>query len=137
MKVYVASSWRTSTHGWVVEALRAAEHAVYDYREQGMSWYRLGIDPGPQTLEQMRESIHLPVCTERFNADMDALREADAVVLVLPCNRSAHLELGYAVGRGKVTGVLWTPTEPELMYRMVDFIVDTIPAVVDALVWYE
>lgn len=43
-----------------------------------------------------------------------------AMVLVLPCGRSAHLELGWAVGAGKPTCILMAPNqEPELMYRMV------------------
>ena len=38
--------------------------------------------------------------------DMAALRSADATVLVLPCGRSAHLELGWAAGSGQRTVVL-------------------------------
>ena len=38
---------------------------------------------------------------------MDALLEADACVLVLPCGASAHLEFGYAVGAEKLTAVLF------------------------------
>jgi hypothetical protein len=42
-------------------------------------------------------------------------------VLVLPCGRSAHLELGYAAGLGQRTAVLMLePCEAELMYLLVD-----------------
>ena len=52
---------------------------------------------------------------------MDALRECQACILVLPCGRSAHLELGWAVGHGKKTYVLEPePIEPDLMYAMCD-----------------
>lgn len=44
----------------------------------------------------------------------------DTCVLVLPCGRSAHLELGYAAGAGKQSFVLLSPDnfEPELMYLL-------------------
>ncbi len=47
---------------------------------------------------------------------------ADACVLLLPCGRSAHLELGWFVGQGKATCILHSHEmmEPELMSKMVD-----------------
>jgi hypothetical protein len=46
---------------------------------------------------------------------------ADVTVLVLPCGRSSHLELGYAVGIKQRTDVLMLePCEAELMYLLVD-----------------
>ena len=52
------------------------------------------------------------------------MKWADAFVLLLPCNRSAHLEAGWAIGRGKPT-VIYTPepSEPELMYLLADAVV--------------
>ena len=47
-----------------------------------------------------------------------ALDWADAGVLLLPCGRSAHLELGYLIGQGKPTSILLTDGEPELMYSL-------------------
>lgn len=47
--------------------------------------------------------------------------------------RSAHLELGWAVGQGKKTAVLLDdPVTPELMYKMVDYLA---PNVHDLLGW--
>ena len=80
------------------------------------------------------QAIQHPRAIEGFDADMDALRDADIVVLVLPCGKSAHLELGWAVGAGKRTCV-YVPEEtltPELMYRMVDHIA---PDMMDLLAW--
>ena len=59
---------------------------------------------------------------------------ADATILVLPCGRSAHLELGYAAGLGQITGVLMNgPDEPELMYKARSFIADSIDEVIREL----
>ncbi len=127
MKIYVASSWRNLLQPGVVAALRAAGHEVYDFKNpaagnSGFSWKQ--IDPswqmgGPVTPTQHREMLQHPIAQAGFKSDMDALRECDVCVLVLPCGRSAHLELGWAVGAGKKTVVLEPdPIEPDLMYLM-------------------
>jgi hypothetical protein len=68
-----------------------------------------------------------PRAIEGFTADFDAMHRADTFVLVLPCGRSAHLELGWAVGQGKRTAILLEdPSEPELMYRMVEHLARSI-----------
>jgi hypothetical protein len=63
---------------------------------------------------------------------MNALEKADVTVLVLPCGRSAHLELGYAVGASRFTVVLLDDpmSEPELMYLMCSKICVSIEEVV-------
>ena len=63
------------------------------------------------------------------------MNRADTFVLVLPCGKSAHLELGWAVGAGKRTAILLEdPVEPELMYRMVDHLAPNMQALLDWLV---
>jgi hypothetical protein len=66
---------------------------------------------------------------------MGALEDCTCCVLVMPCGRSAHLELGYAVGAGKKSIILLSDGEPELMYRMVgvDSICISIGEVIVAL----
>lgn len=129
MKIYVASSWRNHLQQGVVAVLRAAGHEVYDFKNpadgnNGFSWKQ--IDPnwkmgGPVTPDQHRKMLEHPIAQAGFKCDMDALRECDVCVLVLPCGRSAHLELGWAVGAGKSSVVLEPePIEPDLMYLMCD-----------------
>jgi len=104
--VYVASSWRSERQPTVVTALRRAGFEVYDFRnpahdQEGFAWSE--VDPAWKTWspKRFRERLAHPAATRGFKRDMDALRRADATVLVLPCGRSAHLELGYAVGTGQ------------------------------------
>lgn len=120
MKIYVASSWRNPWQLGVVTLLREAGHEVYDFREpepgvRGFAWS--DIDPTWKDWRPAayREALTHEVAEEGFRRDMDALRSCDACVLVLPCGSSAHLELGWAVGAGKRTAVLFphgikTPT---------------------------
>ena len=79
--------------------------------------------------------IDHPVAIAGFEADFGAMQRADTFVLVLPCGKSAHLELGWAVGAGKRTAILLEdPVEPELMYRMVDFMASHMDELID---WVE
>lgn len=130
MRIYVASSWRNTRQPSVVAALREAGHEVYDFRnpvpgDHGFSWKQcLHADVEYTPILDPRlfrdEVLAHPVAQAAFAKDMGALRNADATVLVLPCGRSAHLELGWAAGAGQRTVVLLDDplSEPELMYLM-------------------
>lgn len=127
MKIYVASSWRNPYQPAVVTTLRSDGHEVYDFRNppnrSGFSWRQVSAVPVSEwTPAEWRDVLTHPTSEAGFEADMGALRDCDACVLVLPCGRSAHLELGWAAGAGKRTYVLAAPTldEPELMVKMCD-----------------
>lgn len=112
MNIYVASSWRNPWQPSVVALLRSLGHGAYDYRspepgDHGFSWSE--IDPEWQRWapERYRRALSEPPAVRGFALDMGALRACDACVLVLPCGSSAHLELGWAIGAGKRTAVLF------------------------------
>ncbi len=127
MRVYVASSWRNNVYPEVLEVLRQAGHEVYDFRHQGGSDW----NPAEITSDELFSYLDHPKVKSIFKKDMDALEESDAVVCVLPCGRSAHLELGYGIGAGKRTVLLWHDGDaPDIMHKAVDaivFDVDDIP----------
>lgn len=138
MNVYVASSWRNQAQPSVVDALRTAGHEVYDFRHpapgnDGFSWREISPNWETWTPAQLIEALKHPVSCAGFKLDMDALKACDACVLVLPCGRSAHLELGWATGAGKKTVVLLAGAEPELMYKMCDHLCLDIGEVLAAL----
>ena len=133
--IYVASSWRNEKlHQTVVRALRDWGADVYDFREparggHGFHWSELEFDIEWKkwTPVDFLRALEHPIARDGFRTDMNALKAADLVVLVMPCGRSAHLELGYAVGASKPTAILITEGfEPELMYKMVDCITTEI-----------
>src|SRR5688572_21392889 len=112
MRIYVASSWRNGAQPAVVDALRGDGHEVYDFRnpkpgDNGFSWREIDPDWQRWSGEAYRKALEHPVARKGFASDMRALLECDACVLVLPCGRSAHLELGHAVGAGKRSAVLF------------------------------
>ena len=140
MKVYVASSsWRNEKQADVVQALRQAEHEVYDFKnpeanDSGFHWTEIDPHWKNWTSEEFIEHLNTNQIADRgFHKDMKALDWADACVLVTPCGRSAHLELGYAIGKRKMTVILVSDGEPELMYLMADFLTVDISEVLDFL----
>lgn len=143
MRIYVASSWRNHQQPAVVAALRQAGHEVYDFRHphlgpgkrgQGFAWS--SVDPEWQswTPAEFREALLHPEAVDGFRSDLFGMQWADAFVLVMPCGRSAHLELGWATGRGKRAIVLLDEkSEPELMYSLADHLCASIEEVLEAL----
>lgn len=138
MKVYVASSWRNDRQPAVVEQLRAEGHEVYDFRnpmqgDSGFGWGEIDPEWTAVDLERFRTMLDHPRAQQAFDNDFDAMKWADACVLVMPCGRSAHLEAGWFTGAGKLTVVLLSDGEPELMYKLADHICVNMDEVCEAL----
>lgn len=140
--VYVASSWRCEMHKAVVATLKACNVDHYDFRNPpggaGFGWSEVmpTFDIDAQLVDETEylAGLEHPRALEGFAADFEAMQRADIFVLVLPCGRSAHLELGWAVGAGKRTAILLDGpmVTPELMYKMVDYVA---PSLHDLLGW--
>lgn len=136
-RIYVASSWRNSWQPPVVHALREAGHEVYDFRnprpgDHGFAWSDIEPDWQEWDSHRFRAALDHPIAVAGFASDFDALKWCDTCILVLPCGRSAHLELGWAVGHGKRTAILLVgENEPELMYRMVDKLAVTLEELIE------
>lgn len=139
MSVYVASSWRNPIQPAVVATLRCAakqypELEPYDFRnpapgDNGFRWMDVGLATGNDVADpdEYLDALSHPRAVEGFASDKAAMEAADTFVLVLPCGRSAHLELGWAIGAGKRTVILLDdPVTPELMYKLADGIVTSV-----------
>ena len=125
MKIYLATSWRNERYYNVKATIESAvtDAQVYDFRKDGFRWKDSGLIDQSDTEQYMR-SLYTTVAESGFNRDMYNLDTADACVLLLPCGKSAHLEAGYAAGKGIPVAVLLSRDEfqPELMYKMSDLI---------------
>lgn len=152
MNVYVASSWRNIFHQNVVAELRGEYgFEVYDFRNpapgnNGFAWAdcdpeagllqrgNVSLDHVPLSIARYLKMLNHPLAETGFALDMSALMAADAVLLVQPCGRSAHLELGWAAGVGKWTGVLMLEEiEPELMVKMCSWVGTSLNKAVDSM----
>lgn len=138
--VYLASSWKNPIYDVLSAVLTAAGIDHYNFRNPpngaGFGWEQLPEFPvidGSADRDTYRKMLEHPIAAAGFEADFSAMEKADTFVLVLPCGKSAHLELGWAVGAGKRTAILLEdPIQPELMYRMVDHL---SPSVHELLGW--
>lgn len=129
--IYVASSWRNELQPLIVESLRNEKHSVYDFKNPfhglgGFHWSELDKNWKNWNSEDYRKKLYeSPIAAQGFMSDMRAMEWADICVLVLPCGKSAHLELGWFSGRGKNSYIYIPPNikiEPELMYLMNTYI---------------
>lgn len=133
-RIYVASSWRNTLQPSVVKLLCEYGFEVYDFRDHGFGWDQITEDWQSWTFEEYRQSLDHPTAIKGYEKDMNAMIWADTFVLVQPCGCSAHLELGWAVGRGKKT-IMYQPEldEPELMVKMCDHLVNNTSELLEAL----
>lgn len=144
MKVYVASSWRNTYQAGVVERLRWLGHDVYDFRGPGDGWNNSGNGPGGfawseidsrwkswvTDVDSYIEALFHPRAVEGFRRDMDALEQCDVCIMVNPCGQSAHAEMGWAKGAGKLVAVYCPEIrEPDLMVKMADLVTNRWDAI--------
>jgi hypothetical protein len=125
MKLYVASSWRNDFQQPVVQLLRKYGHEVYDFKnpspgEKGFSWSEIDPNWRQWSMAEYIEKLEHPISIKGYNRDFEAMKWADACVLVLPCGRSAHTEAGWFKGAGKKVFAYVHSGEPELMYKLFD-----------------
>lgn len=126
MKIYVASSWRNEHQQSVVKTLREAGHKVYDFKnpsptDRGFAWSDIDPDWQQWSTNEFIASLSHPIAEKGFKNDFNAMKRADVCVMVLPCGRSASLELGWMAGAGKPTIILHPPgvvSESDLMYKL-------------------
>ena len=134
MSVYVASSWRNDYQDIIVQTLRGSGFKVYDFKnpsegDTGFHWSEIDPEWRSWSTAQYRQGLTHPLADAGYGTDMTALDKCGACVLVLPCGKSAHLEAGWACGRGKaVFALIPSPEwpEPELMYKMFDGVTSEI-----------
>ncbi len=131
-RIYLASSWRNERQPELVHTLRAAGHEVYDFRnpapgDTGFSWRAIDPDWQRWTATQQIEALDHPVAQHGLALDYAGMQWASACVMLQPCGRSAALELGWAIGAGKLTAVLMADgQEPELMLRLADLLTTSV-----------
>jgi len=125
MKVYLISALKN----WKVIDLGNTLREAFPNWEIFDDW----ISPGPHADDywrkfekkrknDYRKALKSYAAKHIFEFDKHHLDESDIVILITPCGKSGHLELGYAVGKGKKTYVLFheEPTKWDIMYLFSD-----------------
>jgi nucleoside 2-deoxyribosyltransferase len=134
--IYLIGSLKNPMVPIAAIGLRDAGFEVFD------DWYSAGpeADDYWQAYEKQRgrsyaEALKGWHAKDVFAFDKTHLDRADEVVLVLPAGKSGHLELGYAVGKGK-PGYILLDKEPErydVMYQFATGIYSSLADLIKVL----
>lgn len=116
----------------LAKKIRAAGKTVYAFIESKPSTEHVEKleDSDTETAMQSFEAIpdwrNDSRVKDIFETDMTALKNSDALVLLLPAGKSAHMEAGTAYGLGKQTIVIGEQKETESLYLIFDEFYDSI-----------
>ena len=134
--IYLIGSLRNPRIRDLGVILRAEGHTVFD------DWHGAGPDADDhwQKYEQARgrnyqDALQGYLARHTFHFDYEHLERADIAVLVAPAGKSAHLELGFCIGRGK-RGYVLLDCEPErwdVMYCFADGVFYNEPDLLEVL----
>jgi nucleoside 2-deoxyribosyltransferase len=114
VKAYIVGSLRNPR---IIEVTNALTEAGFDVFSD---WFAAGerADDTWMAYEKARgrtyrEALASPAAQNVFAFDQRHIEDADVVVLVAPAGRSGHIELGYAIGRGKPGFILMDEPGPD------------------------
>ncbi|MHB8118656.1 MAG: hypothetical protein ACYDHX_08025 [Methanothrix sp.] len=134
MKVYLASSWKNKAEvDRVAEELRRFGLEVDNFSDPSSGRFVFSWKDLPaEILENLNAKTFLRDgrTQKAFQEDKDGIDWADVVLMIMPCGRSSHLELGYAKGKGK-KAIIYYPNdyilgEFETMYGFADLVTNSL-----------
>ena len=134
--IYLIGSMRNPKVPKIARRLRDAGMVVFD------DWYAPGpeADEKWQEYETARGRTYAEALTGEharnvFEFDCEHLLKAEAVVLVMPAGKSAHLELGWMLGRGKPGYILLEPNPLrfDIMHRFATGLASTVDELIEML----
>ncbi|MDD3414845.1 MAG: hypothetical protein PHY47_12695 [Lachnospiraceae bacterium] len=129
MKIYIASSWKNGDDVKVIaDYLRGNGHEVDCFADEstGRFVFHYSEIDSFENLDAIN-FLYDERSKKAFTEDKKWIDWSDCVLLVLPAGKSAHLEAGYAVGKGKHL-IIYQPVFPkgefDVMYGFADLITD-------------
>ena len=124
MRIYIAISWKMAKTALdVSNILKEAGHEVDCFCDDSGGRYVFHFsEVGDITKLNSINFLEDERSQKAFREDKKWLDWADAVVLLLPSGKSAHLEAGYAVGQGKKLYIVgdFPMGEFDVMYGFAD-----------------
>jgi hypothetical protein len=133
--IYLIGSLRNPEIPRIANELRKAGHETFDDwfaagPEADDKWREYEIGRGHGYLEGLQGFAADHV----FQFDRQHLERADSAVLVLPAGKSGHLELGWAIGRGKRGYILLdNPDRWDVMYLFATGVYDKLEDLIEGL----
>ncbi|MDO8269475.1 MAG: hypothetical protein Q7T54_02285 [Candidatus Levybacteria bacterium] len=125
---FIASRWRNKFEVLrLTKLLREKGKSVYCFIEGDGSNYELkdleekySPEEFMKYFERIPDWPHNNAIKEIFDVDMNALKDSETVILLLPAGKSAHIEAGVSYGMGKKTILIGEQKEAEPLYMIFD-----------------
>jgi len=120
MKIYLIGSLKNNSIPLIANRLREVGFEVFD------DWWSGGYEADDKWQEHekirgrnYKEALYGHHADDIFHFDLTHLKSSDLVVMVMPCGKSGHLELGWFLGTGRPGYVLFDkdPDRYDIMYR--------------------
>lgn len=121
MKFFIASPWRNKPEvDRLSEKLEEMGHSVYSFAKSGANL--LTGQPIEDEMREFTEALMKWKEDDRIaniaESEIQALRESDIVILLLPAGDSSHMEAGIGFGMGKRTVLIGPVMKPEVVYLL-------------------
>lgn len=122
---FIAGRWRNfSEVKKVLNAVRAANKTAYCFIDNQYEGSKVEFKQDASIESIMQKLESLPKDDEFikhvFEIDMQAQRDSECFLLVLPAGISGHVEAGVSYGLGKQCYAVGIPEKTETLYRIFD-----------------
>ena len=122
---FIAGRWRNYKEvKKVLEIVRASGKTAYCFIENLYEGSKVEFKQSDDIEDIMQTLESLPTddafIKEIFDKDMQAQRDADSFLLVLPAGISGHVEAGASYGMGKKCYAVGKPDKTETLYQIFD-----------------
>lgn len=137
--IYLIGSLRNPEVPLIANLIREEGHEVFD------DWYSAGPEADDKWRDyergrghSYRDALRGYAARHVFEFDKTHLLRADVVVLALPAGKSGHLELGWAIGKGKPGYILLdSPDRWDVMYQFATGVFPDVQELIDFLNIFE
>ncbi len=119
---FIASRWRNRDQVLeLAQKLRKKGKIVYCFLEAPHAAHRIKSDPNEDMkLFEKRNWQKDPYVKDVFENDMEAEKDSETLIMLLPAGKSAHIEAGAAYGMEKKCILIGEQKEAESLYLIFD-----------------
>ncbi|HBI25635.1 MAG: hypothetical protein UT41_C0001G0247 [Candidatus Wolfebacteria bacterium GW2011_GWC2_39_22] len=121
MKFFIASPWKNKEQvEELTQELEQLGHTAYSYVQSGSNL--LTGKPIEDEMKEFSQALTNWKIDDRIGkiaqSEIQALRESDIVILLLPAGDSSHMEAGIGYGMGKRMVLIGPVEKPEIIYTL-------------------
>jgi nucleoside 2-deoxyribosyltransferase len=131
---FISSRWRNKGQvKGLTEKIRELGLKVFSFLEYHPNQQDVLLDP-EEVMRKFESRMQDDEMVRRLSAlDLEHIKKADVVILLLPAGISAHMEIGYAYGLGKECILIGEPEKTETTYCMFSRSYKTIEEFISSL----